>query len=342
MSEVARVESDTLFSAITGIDVDSRGRVYVADWFAARVIVLGPDGDVVRSIGRKGLGPGEFRGIRGVQVLPGDSVLVYDPGAARLSVFPPDADDPSYTVNLGAALGGPEPFSLRRVAGESAYVALIRPQFTPDATSPRHDEIRALNLDGTPRGGALRSFPSRSFLRTGGPGSGYSVMPNPFGRQVFFAVAPDGGIHLVWNDSIAVETIDLSGNRVGGFTISYSAPPVSNEDVDEAVRELPPRMAAAFRPVLADSVPRRWPAVLACVADEKGRLWLRLSGSDAEQSEWAAFDADGRYRTSVFLPADVEVMAVKDDRLYGVSRSELGVPQVVVFGVSAQPAGGGS
>ncbi|HEX8320226.1 hypothetical protein [Longimicrobium sp.] len=341
MSEVARVESDTLFSAITGIDVDSRGRVYVADWFAARVTVLDAEGRILRTLGRKGLGPGEFRGIRGVQVLSGDSVLVYDPGAARLSVFPPDAEKPSYTVNLGAALGGPKPFTLRRAAADGAYVALIRPQFTPDAATPRRDEIRVLNADGTPRGAALRNFPSQSFLRVNQRGGGYSVMPNPFGRQAFVAAGADDRIHVVWSDSLAVETVDVAGRRVGGFSIRHSPPRVTEVDVSDAVRQLPPRMAAIFRPVLADSVPERWPAVRGLVADDQGRLWLGLFASSAEPAEWAAFDAGGHYEGSVFLPSDVEVMAVRGGKLYGVAPTEAGAPQVVVLRLAAQSAGGG-
>jgi hypothetical protein len=341
VSEVARVESDSLFSAITDIDVDSRGRAYVADWLAARLIVLDADGRILRTVGRKGLGPGEFRGIRGVQVLPGDSLLVYDPGAARLSVFAPDADKPSYTVNLGAALDGPEPFILRRATADGAYVALIRPQFTPDATAPRRDEVRVLNPDGSPRGGVLRDFPSRSFLRVD-MGGGYSVMPNPFGREALMALGPDGAIHLVWNDSLAVETMDLTGRRTGGFSIPYSAPAVSSDDVDEATSKLPRQIAAAFSPVLADSVPSRWPAVRGFTADERGRLWVGLPAKGSDPAEWIVLESSGRYLGSVFLPAGFEMMAVKADRAYGVMTAESGVPQVTILAVSAQPASGGN
>jgi hypothetical protein len=341
VSEVARVDSDSLFTAITGIDVDSRGRVYVADWLAARVTVVSPDGQVLGTLGRKGLGPGEFRGIRGVQVLPGDSLLGYDPGAARLSVFPPDADKPSYTVNLGAAMPGPEPFILRRAASNDAYVALIRPQFTPDATARRRDEIRVLNLDGSPRGDVLRDFPSRSFLRAD-QGGGYSVMPNPFGREAFMALGPGDRIHLVWSDSLAVETTDLAGRRTGAFSIPYAAPAVRSEDVAEATGKLPRQMAAAFGPVLADSVPSRWPAVRGFAADERGRLWVGLPAKGGEPGEWIVLDGTGRYLGSAFLPAGFDLMTVRGDRAYGVMTAESGVPQVVILAISTQSASGGN
>jgi hypothetical protein len=187
----------------------------------------------------------------------------------------------------------------------------------------------------------LRDFPSRSFLRAD-QGGGYSVMPNPFGREALMALGSDGAIHLVWSDSLAVETIDLAGRRTSAFSLPYSAPAVSPDDVDEATSKLPRQMAAAFSPVLADSVPSHWPAVRGFTVDERGRLWLGLPVRRGEAGEWIVLEPGGRYLGSVFLPAGFELMAVRADRAYGVMTAESGVPQVTIFAVSAQPASGGS
>src|SRR5690606_12398504 len=90
---VASSGEDAPFSAVTGLDVDSEGRIYVADWLLPDVVVLGPDGRHVRSIGRRGSGPGEFQRVSSVQVLPGDSVLVFDRGLRRVTVFPPSGGE---------------------------------------------------------------------------------------------------------------------------------------------------------------------------------------------------------------------------------------------------------
>ncbi|MGH7480845.1 MAG: hypothetical protein ACRELV_01715, partial [Longimicrobiales bacterium] len=47
----------------------------------------GPDGRHLSSVGRTGEGPGEFRDLQRVWLLPGDSLLAYDFGPARLSMF---------------------------------------------------------------------------------------------------------------------------------------------------------------------------------------------------------------------------------------------------------------
>ncbi|HEV3052559.1 MAG TPA: 6-bladed beta-propeller [Longimicrobium sp.] len=332
--EVARSRDDSLFSDITSIATDSRGRIYVGDWMAARVVVLDSGAALVRTLGRKGLGPGEFRSVRGLQVLNGDSLLVYDPNAGRLSVFAPDAAPPAYVVNLGGS-----PFLVERVPGSDAFVSLTRPPFTPDATSERRDEVRVLDAAGRPQGEPLRTYPSKSFIRVQ-QGRGYSVMPNPFGREGFAVAGGEGRVHLAWGDSLAVESTDLQGRRVGGFAVAFQPNPVVAEDVQAAAGDLPPQMANSFRGALRDSVPPRWPAIRALLADADGRIWIALGGPMGGMSEWARFTPEGRYLGSVFLPADVEVKAVRGKRMYAVARDEMDVPRVVVYEFDAQsPAG---
>ncbi|HEX2203655.1 MAG TPA: 6-bladed beta-propeller [Longimicrobium sp.] len=334
--EVARSWSDTLLTEVTGLDVDSRGRIYVGDWMAARVAVLDSTGTLVRTLGRKGLGPGEFRSVRGLQVLPGDSLMVYDPSAARLSVFPPDGDQPAYTINLGATLGGPVPFLIHRTPTNDAFVALFRPGFMGGDTTTRRDRLQVLNRDGTPRAEPFRTFPSKGFLRVGQAGS-FSVTPDPFGSEGLYAFGRGGEVHYLWNDSLHVETYDLAGGRTRGFRVDYTPPEVTDADVEAAAAEFSGQ-AAMFREALQDSAPPRWPAARAMLSDADGRLWIGLHGPASEPSEWASFDADGTYRGSVFLPSGVEVRAFRGNIVYGVQFDAADVPQVVVYRM-APPAG---
>ena len=336
--EAGRSRVDSLFTQVTGIDVDSRGRIYAGDWFTARVVVLDSTGALIRTLGRRGLGPGEFRSIRGVQVLPGDSLLVYDPGAARLSVFAPDSSRAAYVTSLASVLRGPEPHLIQRTPANDAHLALLRPPFTTGDTA-RHDVLRLLNLDGTPRGEPLRRFPSRSFLRVQGQG-GFSVMPNPFGHEGLFALGRDGTLHYAWNDRLGVESTDLQGRRVGGFTVSYAPPRVTSADAASAFEGMPEQAVRTFRPALEDSLPERWPALAALLADEHGRVWMGLHGPAGEPREWALFEPDGRYVGSAFLPRNAEVLAARGNRVYAVQTGDDGVTAVVIYQVAPRAAGG--
>jgi hypothetical protein len=331
--EVAWSTEDTLFQQPTGVDVDGRGRIFVSDWYGARVLVLGTDGGLLRVIGRRGLGPGEFRAIRGVQVLEGDSVLVYDPLAARLSVFAPDAEHPAYVRNLFDLSGGP-PFWIWRTPGSPGYVALTRPPFRQHETEPRLDEVRMLDPEGRPAGEPLRRYPSRSFIRVQ-QGGGFSVMPNPFGHEGFVAVGREH-VYLGWSDTLGAAVLDGAGRETSSFRIPYHPPAITRADVDAARADLPEQAAATFGRAIGDSAPARWPPLRGMLSDVGGRVWLGLPASAGEPREWAAFDADGGYHASVFVPATIEVHAIRGGRVYGFARDELDRLSLVVLEIGAR------
>ena len=248
--EVARSGVDTLFHQVTSLDVDSRGRVYVGDWNTARVAVLDTAARLVQTIGRRGLGPGEFRSIGSVQVLRGDSVLAYDPSAARLSVFAPGEARPAYVTNVGAAVGFP-PMRIRRAQANDAYVAMFRPPFRGDDTARAKEQLRVLELDARPRGAPVRVYPARGFLRVGDRNN-FAVMPDPFGREGLYALGADDRLHFLWTDSLAVETTDLRGGDSSAFAVRYRAPRVERADPEAEAARLPEQMASAFRRALQD------------------------------------------------------------------------------------------
>jgi hypothetical protein len=70
---------------------DSRGRIFTSTTAdPSSVRVFDGTGAFVTSIGRKGRGPGEFRWVAGVVVLPADSILVLDWGNRHATVFTPE------------------------------------------------------------------------------------------------------------------------------------------------------------------------------------------------------------------------------------------------------------
>jgi hypothetical protein len=54
------------FGAIVGLEVDDAGRIYVVDRQANQVRTFEPDGRHVRTVGREGGGPGEYRNANGI------------------------------------------------------------------------------------------------------------------------------------------------------------------------------------------------------------------------------------------------------------------------------------
>ena len=94
------------FGNVTGVAVDNRGRIVVADDLGHHFKVFEPSGAYLATVGRRGEGPGEFSGPWTVAVGPADSVFVYDFRRSLISVFSPEYDwvrdvrvSPAWLVN---------------------------------------------------------------------------------------------------------------------------------------------------------------------------------------------------------------------------------------------------
>jgi hypothetical protein len=76
-----------LFGVINDVLVDARDNVYLLDLQLSEVRVFNIDGEYVRTIGREGEGPGEFRYPTSMLFLPDGKLGVIQPSASRLILF---------------------------------------------------------------------------------------------------------------------------------------------------------------------------------------------------------------------------------------------------------------
>ena len=83
---------------------DAAGNLYVLDTRAGQVVVIDPRGELVRTVGRKGEGPGEFGGAGQLFVWPDGRFVVVDMGQAAYQVFGPDGELERY-VRMGGDAG---------------------------------------------------------------------------------------------------------------------------------------------------------------------------------------------------------------------------------------------
>ena len=81
------VEGPAQFGRIRDIEVDRLGRIYVLEAQSREVRVFDQAGRHVRSFGRSGAGPGEFRNPTTLAWMADDRLVVVDPGGGRYSLF---------------------------------------------------------------------------------------------------------------------------------------------------------------------------------------------------------------------------------------------------------------
>ncbi|WP_420441919.1 hypothetical protein [Candidatus Palauibacter sp.] len=118
------------FGSVQAVGFDERANLHILDSQSARVLVVGPDGSLIRTVGGQGEGPGEFNSPGGLIVARDGSYTVT--GLAQIDLLNPGGEfvrritmDPMTTAVLRADLALPDgrlvtPMILRIGADEEA------------------------------------------------------------------------------------------------------------------------------------------------------------------------------------------------------------------------------
>jgi hypothetical protein len=64
-----------VFGAVSGLEVDDAGHIYVLDRHANELRIFAPDGAHIRTVGHSVGGPGEYRNANGLRWLTADTLV---------------------------------------------------------------------------------------------------------------------------------------------------------------------------------------------------------------------------------------------------------------------------
>jgi hypothetical protein len=315
LAEVAKIGTQLdsgpeLFGDISDIDVDPYGRIYVFDRQAHDVRVFEADGSYIRTTGRRGGGPGEFRVANGITVDPAGRLWVLNRGNLRYSVF-----DTS-----GALLMEP-----RRLLSSVRFVNWTS-VFTPDGNL--HEIVGYRSSMGTTFGLARYDTIAQRLVDT------VPQPPFPEGTKFGSAVrtlTPNG-----WWQGVAhtyrLSNIGFSGDTVRVIELAREADRLSATERDSAERYEREMRQRVVRGEFDVETSRR-PIIQKLVMDDLDHLWVMLSAEpEHDGTRFDVFDPIGRYLGQLAAPHVVDrwvLPIVRRDRIYYVTKDELDVPYVV-------------
>jgi hypothetical protein len=314
------------FGSINGIVEQGDGSIVVADGQAKKLIAFDSAGRLLWSVGRSGMGPGEFPSdIIMLARLPGDTLVAADIVSRRLSAFSPSG------VYLRQV---PLNFTRNGLLSTAVVGVLDNGTLVTRAAVARSDQSSGYN-----RQPETFSYYSRNreFIHLGtfpGPEfiTGTRVMPGPngnmveaqfgqflyMGRRTLFAIGERYSA-LVSQDSLEVIEFDERGKHVR--TIRIRMPRVS---VEGSIGE----RARAARPgaVLPDELP----VIGHVFYDRQDRLWLQefVPPHERRDPAWWILDRAGDVVARIRLSQGFTPYVVSGNHIWGVQLDELDVPHV--------------
>ncbi|MDW7760416.1 MAG: 6-bladed beta-propeller [Acidobacteriota bacterium] len=304
------------------LEVDAQGNVYVLDWGDVDIKVFGPDGRLLRTIGRKGQGPGEFD-IPADFILSADGRIFLLSGRQRRISLLDIAGNfiSSFTVTgfcSGLAVDrSNRVYSSQMLAPDAGEIggdfqliqnrmALIRTDEKGQETTklgeyPDVTMLRKVEKSG--EGLSSQSFSSRESYRTS------------------WLVGPDDRVYLGYNKDYRLDVYDPEWNLLFRFGRDFTPIRHPHYKPDGAHPE--------FYPAFSD-----WRKFF----DEEGNLWLQqyVEKGD-EEFAYDVFTPEGIYLRQVRVPRNL--MLVRGDKGYGVFRTEDEFLDVKRFRLSRQKSG---
>lgn len=291
------------------LGVDTWGRVYVVDRKPAVIKVFDSTGAFVRTIGREGAGPGEFK-VAFIAVR-GPNLVMQDPMQTRMSVFDTSGRFIRSWASSCCYWG--------EIIIDSSDVIYFPSTSVPDSgKQSRGSALRRFKVDGT----AIDTvwIPQRNEdekVWTFSTGSGTArrntmISSVPFSPSVVRVLHPNGGFMIGWTGEYRIMRSLTGEDTTMVFTRGWTPDPIPEalrvkqvEDMVANAKDMVGEASARESARLSD-VPTQAPAYQTLRVDLDGNVWARrLVGSDSTRTLYDVFAPSGAWLGPVTVPVAV-------------------------------------
>lgn len=331
---------------VVGLVRTESGAIAAADGRAQVIRVFAPDGRLVRSVGRRGSGAGEFQALAWLGA-DGDSLLAFDLLTRRVTLFGAvgrvrttqlQSQGPVLTAPLGRFDDG----TLLVASGGAVF------PFAGNQWEARRDSALLLRFgaDGVVRDTVARIAWGETFgVAIGRADNRFlAPMPRPFGMRTSAVLA---GEEIIVGEASGYElkVLDASGRIVRRIRRAHTPVPVTPEAIVAYKRTvqrpagsqgLQARIDSALVSALDSApFPATMPAYERVLADDDGTIWvLEYSVRLDQPGRWNVFSREGEWLGNVLTPRGLRVEAIGRDWILGTWRDPEGAERVRMYALT--------
>ena len=302
------------------------GRLVIANGGSTELRIYSATGEYRGSFGGEGGGPGEFTSIQRADPVRGDSILVYDQRARRLSLF----DGEGVFVSDGRLpAGGVPSFAISTGVLDIGRTVTLTVAFgEPDGESGVRRDTATVQLherDGTVVD-TLGRLPGTEVVDVQAAGLAL-VTTRAFGRGEF-ARAGGSTLVLATNDEYSFEILDASGAVAARVRVDVPGCPTTDAEFQEWLEREFDREQDGFREAareFAAAAPRHetHPPFQTLDVYRTGDVWVGRRACHEDLVDLTIFAPDGLPVGRLTLEEGVAVLDVGEDDVVVRVRDEL-------------------
>jgi sugar lactone lactonase YvrE len=328
-----------LFGRLGMLAEDAGGRIWVFESTEQQFKVFDRTGRFIRTVGRRGGGPGEMQRAAGIAVMPDGRLLVVDMPGARITAF-----DTAGSYLAGYPISGgftliPWPGGVDRDGYlYNAVPRIVDGNFT--VALVRYDSaLTPLDTLFPPTWETQEYFEHRS-------GDNFTRTSVPYTSSLTWRLTKEGDFWSLLTGPYELVRQNGSGDTLRVVTKPFAPVAVSGEEKDSAVARLK-WFTDEGGTVDRGRIPNTKPAALGFLVADDGHLWVSATRSDTSDVNrvFEIFDPEGRYLGNLRLPFPMlprPAPLVRGDRIIAVTEDTDGVPYVVRARIVKVEPGAGS
>ena len=299
-----------MFSEIPSLAVDDENRIYAVDYAEAQIKVFDESGTYLRTIGRKGQGPGEIGRMNYVSITSQNELMFLDSGNRRLTFFSLDGE---FIKSISSA----EMFLLQaKIDTEGNIIGF---HYVIGGESPRY-ELKKCDSELNDLF-SISSSPLPDSINNGF---------NPFFPVLRWDMINGNQIVCGYMKDYELKIYDTEGKIVKRIIKEYTPVEVTQEDVDERLQgeELPPQLKNNMA-IPKHHCPYSW-----ILSDDKGRIFVMTYERIASQPGYYydVFDAEGKCVAKILLKT--RPLVLKGGKLYTVEEDDEGYQYIKRYKVT--------
>ena len=306
-----------LLSAAAAVRMDST--IVVADSRASALRFFAQDGRLVRTAGRVGGGPGEFRKLSWLGKCNGDTLFAADAGLHRITVFGPSGSRArEFRIPTGV--------THLRCSRTGTIAAFLGPRRSAKPSLSGNDwrlygPLLLLNSVGD----TIFSF-----------GSILLGENRPLGVVTYLSLSDDR-VYIGTGESSFVDVFSRNGRQLASLPVGTTRRPITQADFERAVDWMVSAVKGSSeqrRLLLALNRPQFAPAYGNFVASPSGGLWILVSEIWDTLSTYRVLSEDGVVLGDVTFRKPTRILEIGDDYVVTSYVDSNGEPHVAAYRVS--------
>jgi len=281
--------------------VNEDGDIFVMDQGDTCVKVFSKNGTYLRSIGRKGQGPGELQNPNSLH-LTKDGRLIFEDYIRGLNIFGPDG-------------------TFREFLPATAFVDIL-------VTPGGRIVARVNTIEADRPGKEIRVFDSVLHQQAAFP-----FFPDeprdpqvikPFTGRFCWALTPSDELAVSYEGAYEINILSLDGRLRRRIRKEYDPVKISQEEIDGVKQRLRGRRA---------DIPPAHSAIQGILADDEGRLYVSTyeRTDDGRWLYYDVFDRDGRCLAKLSIPVTIRPAVWQSGHMYGLEEDAEGLQKVKRF-----------